>query len=119
MDYSNATVILKNAASIEHTNPETALTDAISVYRELAVEVKDLETLQKNAKMIIANVMRETGQIKTVTSSGTAYFANDSERVTWNGDALDALCASSAELRSILWPHRTVKTVVGGLTIKG
>ena len=40
------------------------------------------------------------------------------ERVTWDSDALDALCASDDNLARILLPHRTVKPVAGSLTIK-
>jgi hypothetical protein len=97
---------------------EQALESAISGYRNFASVKKNIDVLQAAAKNVVNDIMRETGQVKAVTPAGTALFTADSERVTWDSDALDALCASSAELARILLPHRTVKTVVGSLTIK-
>jgi hypothetical protein len=99
-------------------NTEDALVYAINSYRSFANVKKNIDVLQAAAKTVVSDIMRETGQVKAVTPAGTALFTNDSERVTWDGDALNALCASDAALARILLPHRTVKPVAGSLTIK-
>ena len=74
--------------------------------------------MQARAKQIVAEIMQKTGQVKAITSAGTAQFTADSVRVSWDAKALDALCASSADLCGILVPHRKETTVKGSLTIK-
>jgi hypothetical protein len=97
---------------------EQALSYAINSYRTFANVKKNIDVLQAAAKTVVGDIMRETGQVKAVTPAGTAQFTADSERVTWDSDALDSLCKSDDALARILLPHRTVKPVAGSLTIK-
>lgn len=103
----------------KYPNVENALTDAIAVYRGLALDSKELEALQGRAKQIITEIMQETGQVKAVTTSGTAQFTAASIRIAYDWKALDALCASDETLAHILKPHRSEKQVAGALLIKG
>src|SRR5512137_1987957 len=77
---------------------ERALEGAITSYRSFGSVKKNIDVLQGAAKTIVSDIMRETGQVKAITPVGTAQFTADSERVTWDGDALDALCASDDKL---------------------
>lgn len=118
MDYNEGCKALDAIQAGKVADTEAALNDAIHVYRSMGTHVKELGTLQAQAKTIIAEIMHETGQVKAVMPAGTAQFTAASERVSWDSDALDALCASDANLARILLPHRTVKPVAGSLTIK-
>lgn len=97
---------------------EDALTDAITAYRILGGAIKELESEQAAAKIIVSEIMQETGQVKAITPAGTAQFTADSVRVSWDSKALDALCASDAGLAGILKPHRKETACKGSLTIK-
>lgn len=110
--------ILDNIQAGKYANTEDALSDAITVYRTIAADVKELEAQQARAKQIVAEIMQETGQTKAITPAGTAQFTAPSTRVSWDSKALDALCASSADLARLLTPHRAEKQVAGTLTIK-
>lgn len=118
MDYTEAIKVLDSIDAGELPDAETALTNAITVYRELAARVKTIESQQTRAKQIVVEIMQETGQVKAITSAGTAQFTADSLRVSYDTKALDALCASSADLCGILLPHRKESAVKGSLTIK-
>ena len=97
---------------------ETALTNAITVYRELAARVKTIEAQQARAKETITEIMQETGQVKAITAAGTAAFTADSVRVSYDTKALDAFSASDDSLARLLSPHRKETAVKGSLTIK-
>ena len=99
-------------------NAEGALTDAITAYCTLGAVVKELEAEQAAAKIIITEIMQETGQMKAITPAGTAQFTSDSVRVSYDTKALDALRASDDTLARLLTPHRKETTVKGSLTIK-
>lgn len=46
---------------------EDALTDAITAYRILGGAIKELESEQAAAKIIVSEIMQETGQVKAIT----------------------------------------------------
>lgn len=112
------TAIYMIATGEARTDADAALTNMIDAYRSIAAHVKELEALQAKAKQFVTEIMQETGQTKAITPAGTAQFTAASERVSWDGKALDALCASSPAIATILTPHRKVTQVAGGLTIK-
>ena len=118
MDYNEAIRLLDDIRAGTMPDSETALTNAISVYRELAARVKTIEAQQARAKETITEIMQETGQVKAITPAGTAQFTADSVRVSWDAKALDALRLSDALLDRVLTPHRKETVVKGGLTIK-
>ena len=118
MDYTEAFTALDSIASGKVADTESALREAIHVYRNLGAQVKEFEALQARAKQLASEIMQETGQVKAITPAGTATFTAPYESVKWDGKALDALCASSADIATLLTPHRRVTQVAGALTIK-
>jgi protoporphyrinogen oxidase len=118
MDYNEATKLLDDIRSGMMPDSETALVNAITVYRELAARVKTIEAQQARAKETITEIMQETGQVKAITSAGTAQFTADSVRVSYDTKAIDALVASDDGLARLLTPHRKETAVKGSLTIK-
>lgn len=118
MDYTEATALLDDIRAGLMPDAETALTNAISVYRELGARVKTVEAQQARARETITEIMRETGQVKAITAAGTAQFTSDSVRVSYDTKALEALSASDDTLAHLLSPHRKETVVKGSLTIK-
>jgi hypothetical protein len=118
MDYTEATKLLDDIRSGMMPDSETALVNAITVYRELSARVKTIEAQQARAKETITEIMHETGQVKAITPAGTAAFTSDSVRVSYDTKALDALIASDDGLSRLLTPHRKETAVKGSLTIK-
>jgi hypothetical protein len=118
MDYTEAITILDNITAGAMPDAETALTNAITVYREMGARVKTIEATQARAKQIVTEIMQETGQVKAITPAGTAQFTSDSVRVSYDTKAIDALVASDDGLARLLTPHRKETAVKGSLTIK-
>jgi hypothetical protein len=118
MDYTDAVRLLDDIRAGLMPDSETALTNAISVYRELPARGKTIEAEQARAKQIVTEIMQETGQVKAITSAGTAQFTTPSLRVSYDTKALDALSASDDGLARLLKPHRIETFVKGALTIK-
>lgn len=101
---------------------EQAMFCAVSVYKDakgLAEGVaKPFQQLMDMAKQQIADIMTETGVMTWKTANGNAYVPAPGMTVSYDAKALDALCASSPELKAILWPHRSEKERAGSLTIR-
>lgn len=97
---------------------ETALADAIALYKALGGYGKEIDAQRDRAKRITGEIMTETGQTKANTPAGMAYFAADSVTVSYDAKALDALCKSNEALARVLAPHRKETTRAGSLTIK-
>ena len=70
------------------------------------------------AKERMTEIITETGRMAWKMPTGSAYVPAAGVTVTYDAKALDALCASSAELAAILRPHRTEKERAGSLTIR-
>ena len=70
------------------------------------------------AKARMTEIISETGQMSWKMAAGSAYIPAAGVTVTYDAKALDALCASSAELAAILRPHRMEKERAGSLTIR-
>ena len=118
MEYREAFTILDGIASGALPDTETAMNEAIAVYRNMGAQVKEFEALQARAKQIVTEIMQETGQVKAITPAGTAQFTADSVRVSYDTKAIDALVASDDGLARLLTPHRKETAVKGSLTIK-
>lgn len=91
---------------------EEAMFHAVSVYKDaksLAEGVaKPFQQLMDMAKVQISDIMAETGVMSWKTANGNAYVPAAGVSVSYDAKSLDALCASSPELKAILWPHRSV-----------
>ena len=90
----------------EHVPPEQAVTSAITVYLAAGGMVDAYSAIKDNAKRLIGDVMTETGQTAYNTPAGKVAMTSPSVSVSYDAKALDALCASSAELARMLQPHR-------------
>lgn len=108
-------VVILNVSS----DPNTKLDNAIFVYRNLGKLADQIKELQSKAKDIATQIMYDTNQLKVTTPSGTAMFTKPSVRMTWDNNALAALCASDDELNRILSPHCKPTPVASTLVIKG
>ena len=119
MDITEArTAIYMIATGESRLDPEAALTNMIDAYRSIGAHIKEIEALQAKAKQYAVEIMQDTGQTKAITPAGTATFTAPSERVSYDTNALNALCASDGLVARLLAPHRKVTQVAGGLTIK-
>ena len=92
--------------SAGHALPEQAVTSAIEVYLAAGGMVDAYVAVKDTAKRMISDVMQETGQTTYNTPAGKVAVTAPSVTVAYDAKALDALCASSAELARVLRPHR-------------
>lgn len=101
---------------------EKAAERAILVYKDAkavaADVVKPYEDVMTAAKAVLTDIITETGVMTWKTANGNAYVPAPGVSVAYDVKALDALCASSPELKAILWPHRSEKERAGSLTIR-
>lgn len=101
---------------------EQAADNAIAVYKEAKGQADACAKLwldvADEAKNQLAQIIEETGVMSWKTASGSAYVPAAGVTVSYDAKALDALCASSTELASILRPHRIEKERAGSLTIR-
>lgn len=98
---------------------EEAAAHAIGIYRAAANQAAAMKTVQDAAKAAIGDLIAETGCERWDTEAGIAVLTSPSVRVTWDGKALDALCASNDDLARLLTPHRREAMVAGSVTVKG
>jgi hypothetical protein len=74
--------------------------------------------VQAQAKEVLLWAMQSLNSDSIETEAGRAYMRTGHTRVTYDAKALDALCASSPELASILTPHRKEKEYPPTLTVR-
>ena len=98
--------------------PEQSIEKAVAVYKEASDLQSMADEYRKGAKALIGEVMAETGETDYKTAEGRVYVTAPSQRVSYDTKALDALCASSADVARLLEPHRKVIQVAGTMTIK-
>ena len=101
----------------ETGTPEQAVTSAIAVYLAASGMVDAYAAVKDSAKRLIGDVMTETGQTTYTTPAGKVAMTSPSTSVNYDSKALDALCASSAELAHMLQPHRKVSEKAGTMRI--
>lgn len=77
------------------------------------------ESVRDAARAKLSDVMAATGRSDWKVPAGRAYVPAAGVSVSYDAKALDALCASSPEIASILGPHRRETMRAGSLTIKG
>lgn len=94
----------------------------IDVFKQAKAKIDALSApyadTQAKAKAALLAWLAGSGQRSVKTNTGSAYIAEDAELVSYNTDALDALCASSDEIKRLLAPHRVTKERKGALTIR-
>jgi hypothetical protein len=102
----------------ENSIPNDAVETATMVYLVAKAEQDRLREIQSRAKVIISDVMAELDMDKISSQAGVASVSSASISVRYDTKALDALAASSDEIRRILAPHRKVTMRMGGLSIR-
>lgn len=102
----------------QDSTPNQATETAIMVFLVAKAEQDKLKEIQDRAKLIISDVMAETGEDKIKTQAGTALVSSASKSVRYDVKALDALSASNDEIRRILEPHRKETMRMGSLSIR-
>lgn len=99
--------------------PEAAVESAIMAYLAAKAQIDEYNRIADAAKKLIGDVMLETGATAYSTKAGKVSMTNASVSVSYDTKALDALIASSDEVRRMLEPHRKVSERAGTMRIVG
>lgn len=99
--------------------PAEAVESAIMVYMACKAEIDAYAAVVDAAKKLISDAMAEMGETAYATKAGKATVTAPSVSVTYDTKALDALFASSDEVRRLLSPHRKVTERAGTMRIVG
>ena len=97
---------------------EDALESAIAIYQGAAGAITALQAVQADAKLLLTEIMTETGETNVTTKAGKAYVTSASRVVTYDAKGIDALAANEDELAAVLEPFRRVTERAGTLTIR-
>ena len=99
--------------------PEAAVESAIMVYLAAKAQIDEYNRIADAAKKLIGDVMLETGVTAYATKAGKVSMTSASVVTSYDTKALDALLASSDEVRRLLAPHRKVSERAGTMRIVG
>lgn len=96
--------------------------NAIEIYkmakeREKATSLPWKE-LQDKAKDIIQRAFQELGIDSLESDAGKAYIQPTYSQIKYDTRALDALCASTPQLKEMLWPHRQESERGGWIVVR-
>ena len=105
-------------ARTDAASTEDALESAIAVYQGAAGAITALQAVQADAKLLLSEIMVETGETNVTTKAGKAYVTSASRVVTYDAKGIDQLAALDDELAAILEPFRRVTERAGTLTIR-
>ena len=97
---------------------EDALESAIAIYQGAAGAITALQAVQTDAKLLLTEIMIETGETTAVTKAGRCYVTSASRVVTYDAKGIDQLAALDDELAAILEPFRRVTERAGTLTVR-
>ena len=97
---------------------EDALESAIAIYQGAAGAITALQAVQADAKLLLGEIMTETGETTIVTKAGRCYVTSASRVVTYDAKGIDALAANDDELAAVLEPYRRVTERAGTLTVR-
>lgn len=97
---------------------EDALESAIAIYQGAAGAITALQAVQADAKLLLTEIMIETGETNVITKAGRCYVTSASRVVTYDAKGIDALAANDDELAAVLEPFRRVTERAGTLTIR-
>ena len=113
---------LRRWLEMDNTTTEQATEAAIAVYKQAKAESKTAtapwDALAAEAKASLTDIIAETGVTSFKTPAGMAYIPAPGKTITYDAQALDALCKSDDNLRRILWPHRQEREQAGSLTVR-
>lgn len=102
----------------EAASTEDAIESAIAIYQAAAAQIDAAQALQAEAKMLLTEIMTETGETSYSTKAGKAYVTAPSRVVTYDAKGLDKLAALDDDLAFVLEPFRRVTERAGTLTIR-
>jgi len=97
---------------------EDALESAIAIYQAAAAQIDAAQAVQADAKLLVTEIMTETGETNVTTKAGKAYVTAPSKIVTYDAKGIDKLAANDDELAAVLEPFRRVTERAGTLTIR-
>ncbi len=114
--------VLRERLDRSDLTTEQAVDNAVAVYKaakQYSEQVAEpYRAVMDEAKAMLTDIIVETGQMTWKSAAGQAFVPAAGMTVSYDAKALDALCASSPELKAILWPHRFEKERAGSLTIR-
>jgi hypothetical protein len=97
---------------------EDALESAIAIYQAAAAQIDAAQAVQADAKLLVTEIMTETGETNVTTKAGKAYVTAPSKIVTYDAKGIDKLAGLDDELAAVLEPFRRVTERAGVLTIR-
>ena len=98
--------------------PEQAVERLVGIYKHAASLIDALQEIQQGAKLILTEIMAETGQTDYRTGSGRCYVTRPGMTVRYDAKALDRLSDERPDLRDVLAPYRKESERPGVLTIR-
>ena len=99
--------------------PETSVESAITVYQVAAGMVDAYNQVKEDAKLLIGDVMAETGVTTYTTRAGKVAMTAPGLSVSYDAKALDLLMMLNPHLAAILGPHRKETQRAGTMRITG
>lgn len=99
--------------------PDKSVESAITVYQVAAGMVDAYSQVKEAAKLLIADVMTETGVTTYTTRAGKVAMTAPALSVSYDARAPDAIALSDARLAAILGPHRKETQRAGTMRITG
>ena len=97
--------------------PEASVENAIMVYQAAQAAIDAYNEVKDAAKLLISEVMAETGETKYSTRAGVVQVTAPSVTVSYDAKALDVLCKADADLAVKLFAYRKESQRAGGLRI--
>ena len=107
---------LKGAVEQE---PESTVSDAITVYLAAKSMVDVYGKIADEAKRIIGDVMEETGETAYSTQAGKVSITAASTSISYDAKAIDILLRDDADLAMRLAPYRKESQRAGTMRITG
>jgi predicted nuclease with TOPRIM domain len=103
----------------EHSaSTEEAVERIIGVYEHSKSLKSALDEIEKEAKLMLTDIIAETGKDDWKTESGRCYITKPGRSVKWDRKGLDNLMLTEPELATKLGKYRSETERPGVLTIR-
>lgn len=109
---------LRSWLTREHTSTEAALESAVTVYQDCAATITQLQAVQAESKLLIAEIFAETGRTEAATKAGRVYITKPALLISYDAKGIDGLAALDEELAALLEPFRRQTERAGTMTIR-
>ena len=100
------------------TDTETAVSNAITLYKLAASQITAINAIQSRAKAVLTDIMSETGRLDWQTDAGRAYLPRPGITIRYDTKRIEALCAIDPGIAAKLAPCRIESERPGSLTIR-